>query len=86
MDINVSLPDEIQTYVEEQVTAGGYHTIDDYFLDLVRQDQKRRAREKLEMLLLEGLNSEGSQEMTTEFWQQLRDSVLSEGHSEHSEA
>lgn len=79
MDISISLPDEIQTYVEEQVTTGSYGTVNEYFLALVRQDQKRRAQEKLELLLLEGANSEGNKEVTPEFWRQLRDSVLG-GH------
>jgi antitoxin ParD1/3/4 len=77
MDIQISLPDQIRTYVDEQLIAGGYSSVSEYFLHLVRQDQRRRSQEKLETLLLEGLNSEGSTEVTPEFWQQLRDSVLS---------
>ena len=76
MDIQISLPDQIRTYVEEQLTVGGYSSVSEYFLHLVRQDQKRQFQEKLETLLLEGLNSENSTEVTPEFWQQLRDSVL----------
>ena len=52
MDIQISLPDQIRTYVEEQLTAGGYSTVSEYFLHLVRQDQRRRAQEKLETLIL----------------------------------
>jgi antitoxin ParD1/3/4 len=86
MDINISLPDEIQTYVQEQLALGSYSTASEYFLDLVKQDQKRRAQEKLEALLLEGVNSEGSQEVIAEFWQQLRSTVLNSPTTESSES
>lgn len=76
MDINISLPDEIRVYIEAQITTGAYGSISEYFLDLVQRDQKCKAREKLEALLLEGLNSD-VQEVTPEFWQCLRESVLS---------
>ncbi|GET39772.1 ribbon-helix-helix domain-containing protein [Microseira wollei] len=86
MDIQISLPDQIRTYVEEQLTVGGYSSVSEYFLHLVRQDQRRRSQEKLETLLLEGLNSESSKEVTPEFWQQLRDSVLSDRSPKASES
>jgi antitoxin ParD1/3/4 len=77
MDINISLPEEIRDYVQEQITAGGYTNVSDYFLALVQQERKHKAQEKLEAMLLEGSNSEGK-EVTPEFWQKLRMSVL--GH------
>jgi antitoxin ParD1/3/4 len=55
--INISLPDAMRTYVEEQVANGGYSTVSEYFGELIRQDQKRKAKERLEAMLLEGLDS-----------------------------
>jgi antitoxin ParD1/3/4 len=52
------------------------------FLDLVQQDRKRKAQAKLETLLLEGINSPG-QEVTSEYWQNLRSTVLGENNIEH---
>jgi antitoxin ParD1/3/4 len=75
MNINISIPDEIQDYIQEQIEIGAYPSASEYFLALVRQDKKQKAQEKLETMLLEGLDSEG-QEVTPEFWQQLRSSVL----------
>ncbi len=63
--INISLPDGMRAYVEEQVADGSYSTISGYFRELVRQEQKRKAKERLETLLLEGLNS-GSATLLTE--------------------
>jgi len=56
--LNVSLPAALKQYVERQVEAGGYSTPSEYVRDLVRNDAKRRAEEKLEALIDEGLNSE----------------------------
>jgi antitoxin ParD1/3/4 len=75
MDINIVLPDEVRVYVESQVTAGAYRSIGEYFWDLVQQDQRRKAQAKLEALLLEGINSEAL-EVTPDYWQNLRESVL----------
>ncbi len=80
MNINIVLPDEVRVYVEVQVTAGAYSSIGEYFLDLVQQDQKRKAQDKLEALLREGIDS-ASQEVTPDYWQNLRKSVLSQNNS-----
>lgn len=75
MNINIILPDEVRVYVEAQVMEGAYSSIGEYFIDLVQQDQKRKAQAKLEALLVEGINSD-SQEVTPDYWQNLRESVL----------
>ena len=54
-DIHVTLPDGLQAFVEEQVAQGGYGTASEYLRALVRNDQMRKARERLEALLIEGL-------------------------------
>jgi antitoxin ParD1/3/4 len=77
MNINIDIPDEVGVYVEAQVMVGAYSSIGEYFLDLVQQDQKRKAQAKLETLLLAGIDSEG-QEVTPDYWQNLRSTVLGE--------
>lgn len=78
MTIDVDIPDEVRVYLEAEVMAGAYSSIGEYFLDLVQQDQKRKAQAKLEALLLEGINSQG-QDVTPEYWLSLRSTVLGEG-------
>lgn len=73
--MNISLPDSMRAYVEEQVTSGGYSTVSEYFRELVRQDQKRKAQERLETLLLEGLDSGAATPMTLEDWKDIRQAV-----------
>jgi antitoxin ParD1/3/4 len=70
--LNISLPQSLKDYVEHQVQEGGYSTPSEYLRDLLRQDQKRRAEEKLEALLLEGLNSGEPIEVTEEYWENKR--------------
>ena len=67
----------MRSYVEEQVTQGGYSTVSEYFRELIRLDQKRRAQERLESLLLEGLESGEATEMTATDWEDIRQAVRS---------
>ncbi len=62
--MNISLPDPLRAFVEERVSEDGYSTASEYFRELVRADQKRKAEEKLEQLLLEGLNSSPARQLT----------------------
>lgn len=75
MNLNIVLPDEVYAYLKAQVSVGAYGSVDEYFLDLIQQDQKRKAQEKLEEMLLEGINSD-VQEVTPDYWQTLKQSVL----------
>lgn len=70
--MNISLPEKQAEYVREQVSEGGYQTVSEYFRHLVREDEKRKARERLEVLLLEGLDSGPGTVMTENDWASLR--------------
>jgi antitoxin ParD1/3/4 len=58
--VNISLPDQMKQYIEERVSEGGYNTTSEYVRDLIREDQKRRDGERLEALLLQGMESPAS--------------------------
>jgi antitoxin ParD1/3/4 len=73
--MNVSLPDELKEYVEAQ-TRSGYSTPSEYVRELIRHDQKRRATEKLDGLLLEGLSSGDSLTVDAAFWRDLKKEAL----------
>ncbi|MEE3719959.1 type II toxin-antitoxin system ParD family antitoxin [Tumidithrix elongata RA019] len=70
--VNVSLPDSMREFILEQIKEGSYSTVSEYLRYLIRQEQKRVAQEKLDAMLLEGLNSGESVEMTDELWEQMR--------------
>ncbi len=74
--LNISLPDEMKRFVECQVAQGGYSTSSEYLRELIRQDQKRRAQEKLEAKLIEGLRSGAATEMKRKDWDEIRQQIL----------
>jgi antitoxin ParD1/3/4 len=74
--MNISLPDPMREFIEERVTEKGYTTTSEYFRNLVCEDQKRKAQEKLEALLLEGLESGTPIEVTEEYVQRKRAELL----------
>lgn len=73
--LNISLPQPLKNFVEEQVRQGGYSTPSEYIRALLRDDQKRRAEEKLEALVLEGLHSGEPLEASPRFWTELREEL-----------
>jgi antitoxin ParD1/3/4 len=52
--MNISLPDSMKNFIDEQVAEKGYGTSSEYVRDLIRREQDR---EKLRGLLIEGLES-----------------------------
>lgn len=52
--MNISLPDSLKTFVDEQVSQRGYGTSSEYVRELIRKDQERQ---HLRGLLLEGAAS-----------------------------
>jgi antitoxin ParD1/3/4 len=73
--MNISLPEALKEFVEEQVSSGGYSTVSDYLRELIRDAQRRKERKELEAKLLAGLNSPSS-EMTGDEWTRIREQVL----------
>jgi len=74
--LNISLPQTMKDFVEVQVKSAGFSTPSEYIRALIRDDQKRRAEEKLEMLLLEGLQSGEPIEITPEHWERKRAQLI----------
>jgi len=52
--MNVSLPDALKSFVDEQVSTRGYGTSSEYVRALIRKDQDRQA---LRAMLLDGAAS-----------------------------
>ena len=53
--LNISVPASVETWINEQVRSGHYPSASDYLCVLVRTD--RESRQRLDDLLLEGINS-----------------------------
>jgi len=73
--LHVSLSDEMRSFVDQQVQGGAYHNHSEYVRDLIRHDQERKARERVDALLLEGLASGEPKALTSEDWQEIREEV-----------
>ena len=73
--MTVSLPVMQKAYVKSQAAASGCSTPSEYIRRLIHADQKARADDELERLLIEGLESP-KREMTGADWQELKSSVL----------
>jgi antitoxin ParD1/3/4 len=74
--MNISLPDPMKDFVDHQVASGRYSSASEYVRELIREDEKRRAEEKLEALLLESLNSGNPIEITPEYWERKRQQLI----------
>ena len=53
--MNISLPDDMKAFIEDRVAQEGYASASEYFRDLIREAQRRKAKLELEAKLAEGL-------------------------------
>ncbi len=70
--MNIALPEAMKQFVREQVESGGYSTASEYVRELIRADQRSKARQRLDALLLEGLESGPATPITKQDWEDLR--------------
>jgi antitoxin ParD1/3/4 len=73
--MNISLPEEMKAFIEAQMASEGFASASEYLRTLIRDEQKRRAKQALEAMLLEGLQG-SAVEMTREDWTSLRQEAL----------
>ncbi len=76
--VNVSMPEALREFLEEQVERQGFSTISEYVRHLVRREMKRAEDSRLEELLLEGIQSGEAREMDASDWQMIRERVEEE--------
>ena len=74
--MNVSLPEALKDFVEDQASARGYSTSSEYVRELIRKDQDRQ---RLRGLLLEGAASPQAATADADYFDQLRDRVREAG-------
>jgi len=75
--MNISLPDPLKEFVDHQIAEGRYSSVSEYIRELIRADEKRRAEERLEALLLEGLETEET-ELTRADLEEVRKDALAQ--------
>src|SRR5262249_44922643 len=67
--MNIALPESMKQFVQERVSEGGYSSASEYVRELIRADQKRKVEERIDALLLEGLDSGEPIPVTPEHWE-----------------
>jgi antitoxin ParD1/3/4 len=75
--LNVSLPESMREWIDEQVKTGGYGTASEFVREVIREAQKNKARQELEAKLLAGINSGPATEMTKADWDGLKERARS---------
>lgn len=70
--MNISLPDALKSFVDEQVSQRGYGTSSEYVRELIRKD---RDRQQLRSLLLSGAASAPAMPADTRYFDSLRKRV-----------
>jgi antitoxin ParD1/3/4 len=73
--LNISLPKSMKGFVETQIKEGGYSTASEYVRELIRDAQKRAAKERLEQLLMEGLNSGPAIKVDDKYWARKKEEL-----------
>lgn len=67
--MNISLPEDLKHFVDQQVTDRGYGTSSEYVRELIRHDQDRQ---RLRGLLLEGASSAPGNPVDDDYFAALR--------------
>jgi antitoxin ParD1/3/4 len=71
--MNVSLPDLMKEWVEDQIKTGHFSNASDYVRDLIRRDQEYQdRREMLIKALIVGENSRESERSIEDIWQGVK--------------
>ena len=71
--MNVSLPDPMKDWVEDQVKTGHFSNASDYVRDLIRRDQEyQEQREALIKALVSGEKSGVSERTIKEIWRDVK--------------
>jgi antitoxin ParD1/3/4 len=67
--MNISLPEEMKAFVEEQLARGGFSTASEYIRHLIRKDQNRA---RIDALIIEGIESGPPIEVDEAYWEDKR--------------
>ncbi len=74
--MNISLPEALKSFVDDQVSSRGYSTSSEYVRELIRKD---RDRQRMRGLLLEGARSARADAADADWFDRLRARVRESG-------
>jgi len=67
--MKIALPESMKAFVQKRAAEGGFSSVREYVLDLIRTDHLRRHEEHIDELLFEGLASGEPIEVDEAYWQ-----------------
>lgn len=70
--MNISLPEALKSFVDQQVSGRGFGTSSEYIRELIRKDQNRQ---NLRQLLLDGGASVPTEAVDNAYFDGLRDRI-----------
>lgn len=70
--MNISLPETLKSFVDDQVNQRGYGTSSEYVRELIRKDQDRQ---QLRTMLLAGASSAPTSAVDADYFESLRGRV-----------
>ncbi len=70
--MNISLPPTLKEWVDEQVTRRGFGTASEFVRQMLREEQQRQLRARIDAALVEGIESGPSTPMTAQDWDDIR--------------
>ena len=74
--LNISLSDSMSTFINEQADRQGYPSANDYICSLITEAQNKVDEERLEKMLIEGLESGEFIDVTDEWWENRRNELI----------
>jgi antitoxin ParD1/3/4 len=81
--VNIKLPSSLKQFVQERVSGGGYESVADYLGELIRADQKRASRGRMEAEVVKGIDRGDPVEMTGDEWSSIREEILRRHAARH---
>jgi len=68
----ISISDMMMDFVKKQMKKRGFMNVSEYFRFLLRNAQEQESGEKIEGLLMKGLEAGIDNKLTREFWRDLK--------------
>jgi len=69
--MSISLTEDLMEFVEAQISRGTHASVSEYLCALLREEQRRRAKQELEAKFHEALDSGPAEPMIREDWDTL---------------
>ena len=85
MSVTINLPESWKEFINSEVEAGGHGTVENYVQALLLEDQKRKARERIEAMLEEGLDCPEEREWGPAVLDELKRELRADTHPSISE-